>query len=30
MGTALQINFAAWIMIGCAIVKAEQFLGFVN
>jgi hypothetical protein len=30
MGAALEINFALWIMIGCAIAKADQFLGFVN
>lgn len=30
MAAALQINFAIWIMIGCAVVKAEQFAGIVN
>jgi hypothetical protein len=27
MHTALQINFIAWLLIGCAIIKGEQVLG---
>jgi hypothetical protein len=30
MGTALQINFALWVMIGCATEKAVQFIQYLN
>jgi hypothetical protein len=30
MRSALQINFALWVMTGCAIAKAGHFLGYLN
>jgi hypothetical protein len=30
MAVALQINFALWIMIGCATVKIVQLVGYLN
>ena len=30
MATALEINFALWIMIGCVMVKAIQFAAYLN
>jgi hypothetical protein len=29
MTVALEVNFAIWIMIGCATVKAIQFAGYL-
>jgi hypothetical protein len=30
MTSWLEINFALWIMIGCAIEKAVQFIQYLN
>ena len=30
MVVALEVNFALWIMIGCATVKAVQFAAYLN
>ena len=30
MTTALEINFALWIMLGCVTVKAIQFAAYLN
>lgn len=30
MGIAFEVNFALWIMIGCAAAKAVQFAGYLN
>ena len=30
MATALEINFALWIMIGCMTVKLFQLVGYLN
>jgi hypothetical protein len=30
MAVALEINFALWIMIGCASMKAIQLLEYLN
>ena len=30
MATALEINFALWIMIGCVTVKLFQLVGYLN
>jgi hypothetical protein len=30
MAVALEINFALWIMIGCAAMKALQFGQYLN
>jgi hypothetical protein len=29
MAFALEVNFALWIMIDCATVKAVQFVGYL-
>jgi len=29
MAVALEVNFALWIMIGCAIAKAIQFVEYL-
>jgi hypothetical protein len=30
MIVALEVNFALWIMFGCAAVKALQFVDYLN
>jgi hypothetical protein len=30
MGVALQINVALWLMLGCAAMKAVQFVEYLN
>jgi hypothetical protein len=30
MALALEVNFALWIMIGCAISEVVQFVGHLN
>jgi len=30
MVVALEVNFALWIIIGCAIMKAIQFVEYLN
>jgi hypothetical protein len=30
MGVALEVNFALWIMMGCALAKAIQFVEYLN
>jgi hypothetical protein len=30
MTLAFEVNFALWIMIGCAIAKALQFVEYLN
>lgn len=30
MIVALEVNFALWIMLGCAAAKAFQFVEFLN
>jgi hypothetical protein len=30
MHVALEVNFALWIMVGCAIEKAVQFVHYLN
>lgn len=30
MKVALEVNFALWIMIGCAIAKAVQLVEYLN
>lgn len=30
MAVALEVNFALWIIIGCATVKALQFIEYLN
>ncbi len=30
MVVALEVNFALWIMIGCAISEAVQLVGYLN
>ena len=30
MAVALEVNFALWIMIGCATVKAIQLVEYLN
>jgi hypothetical protein len=30
MGVAIEINFALWMMMGCAAMKAAQLVQFLN
>ncbi len=30
MMVACEVNFALWIMIGCAVAKAVQFVEYLN
>ena len=30
MAAALEINFALWIMLGCAVTKAAQFAHYLT
>lgn len=30
MAVALEVNFAVWVMIGCATAKAVQFVQYLN
>jgi hypothetical protein len=30
MGIALEVNFALWIMIGCAVAEISQLVGYLN
>jgi hypothetical protein len=30
MAVALEVNFALWVIVGCAAVKALQFFEYLN
>jgi len=30
MVVALEVSFALWIMVGCAIAEASQLVGYLN